>query len=119
MKKCKICHSKTAEIDSTGRCSCCAAVLRASRLKLSYGQYMAVKRDSEPEKAREPEEEIYSDPLVTMTKRYVKVCQVCGRKYWCCKSSGKYCSGECREASYEAKRVAAIEKKKEVRDGQK
>lgn len=91
-RQCIICHSRTQELDPTGRCGSCAAVSRAKRLNLTYGNLIAVEDRPEPKK-QEPEKAI---------------CKFCGRPFVPTHPARKYCSDDCKsrrdQKAREAKR---------------
>lgn len=98
MKKvCKICHARGLELDSTGRCSLCAAVLRTVATGESYGQLMArryeggkrtVEVELPPEKPKRPA----AKPTIR------KTCARCGQEFMAISSKKKYCSDTCKRA---------------------
>lgn len=90
-KGCIICHSRTQELDPTGRCGSCAAVLRAKRLNLTYGNLIAVEANPVPEK----------------TKGNADLCEFCGKPFTKKHPSRRYCCDECRNRACYRKRVAA------------
>lgn len=91
MKGCKVCHAVTQELDPTGRCQSCAAVLKASTLNLTYGKFMAAKAAPTPVKPIEVEELPSENPDGTP-----HICEYCGKTYFWNGHVAKYCSPECR-----------------------
>lgn len=90
-KGCIICHSRTQELDPTGRCGSRAAVLRAKRLNLTYGNLIAVEVNPLPEKPK-PE---------------MAICHFCGKPYVQNHPQRKYCDDSCKQKARYRKEAAA------------
>lgn len=90
-RQCIICHSRTQELDATGRCGSCAAVLRAKRLNLTYGNLIAVEDHPEPKK-QEPEKAI---------------CKFCGRPFVKNNPLRMYCNDSCKSKAQHRRAVLA------------
>lgn len=91
MKGCNICHATTQELDPTGRCPCCAAVLKASAQKLTYGKFMAAKANPAPVRPIEVETLPSENPN---GREYT--CGYCGKVFYKTGPRAAYCSDQCR-----------------------
>lgn len=108
-KGCKICHALTLELDSTGRCASCAAVLEAQTRKVSYGNLMAAKHRQEPEKPIRVRESV---ELEFEELPAIRPCACCGKLFQPSNLRCKYCGPECRNVVKQEQAKESARKKK-------
>lgn len=92
---CIICRCKTQELDASGRCPSCAAVLAASKLGVSYGHFMAIKNHEAISQAVTAETEQNEAPQEREVKK--RECPYCGKLFVPVNASHRFCGGYCRK----------------------
>lgn len=110
-KGCIVCRAKCQELDTSGRCSLCAAVKRAQECGITYGKFIAANRRPEPYRGTTENE---PKPKGTEIRRRqnpeARICVICGDEFTRPGNRSLCCSEECMKIH----RRRMAEKRKEL-----